>query len=421
MWTREVLDLVAARSAPGARAATFTVAGEVRRGLQAAGFEVAKRPGFGRKRERLEARLSGEPPSHGSGIRSAAVVGAGVAGACLSRALRRHGVDVTVIDPGGPGAGASGAPAALVSPRIDAGGGPIAALFAQAAERALEVYLREAPDAVLARGILRLEHIDRDGPRFDRIAAQDLWPDGTMTRLSGDEAAARLGEPGVRGALWEAASLVIEPSTLLARLLGDSRVVCASALRLEEDRERVRVFGAKHALIAEADAIFIAAGPESPLFGAPPMQPVRGQVSVVEAPGGPAIPFAWGGYAAPTRTGWLFGATHDRDDRSEDARVEDDARNLTALRTVAPGLAGRAEAGRIHGRASVRATTRDRLPVAGGLTPRIFTLTGLGSRGFLTAPLLAEHVAALALGAPSPLPASAVRRVEPGRPWIEFG
>ena len=65
MWRQEVLDLVAARSAAGARAATFTVAGDVRRGLQAAGFEVAKRPGFGRKRQMLAARFSPpRPPRH---------------------------------------------------------------------------------------------------------------------------------------------------------------------------------------------------------------------------------------------------------------------------------------------------------------------------------------------------------------------
>eukprot|EP01036_Dinobryon_divergens_P004180 gene4180-5517_t len=42
MWTDEVLQRVAARSAPGARAATFTVAGQVRRGLTQAGFTVEK-------------------------------------------------------------------------------------------------------------------------------------------------------------------------------------------------------------------------------------------------------------------------------------------------------------------------------------------------------------------------------------------
>ena len=40
MWSPEVLDGVAARSAPGARLATFTVAGAVRRGLAERGFQV---------------------------------------------------------------------------------------------------------------------------------------------------------------------------------------------------------------------------------------------------------------------------------------------------------------------------------------------------------------------------------------------
>ena len=53
MWSPELLRHVGRLSAPGARLATFTVAGEVRRGLEAAGFAVEKKPGFGGKRERL--------------------------------------------------------------------------------------------------------------------------------------------------------------------------------------------------------------------------------------------------------------------------------------------------------------------------------------------------------------------------------
>jgi tRNA 5-methylaminomethyl-2-thiouridine biosynthesis bifunctional protein len=45
----------------------------------------------------------------------------------------------------------------------------------------------------------------------------------------------------------------------------------------------------------------------------------------------------------------------------------------------------------------------------------LFMLGGLGSRGFCVAPLLAEHVAALATGAPSPLPADLAARVDPSR------
>src|SRR6201999_2279368 len=74
MWRDEVLALVAARSHAGAVAATFTVAGQVRRGLAAAGFEVARAPGFGRKRERLTARLPGAPAQDPT-PRTVAVIG----------------------------------------------------------------------------------------------------------------------------------------------------------------------------------------------------------------------------------------------------------------------------------------------------------------------------------------------------------
>jgi tRNA 5-methylaminomethyl-2-thiouridine biosynthesis bifunctional protein len=47
--------------------------------------------------------------------------------------------------------------------------------------------------------------------------------------------------------------------------------------------------------------------------------------------------------------------------------------------------------------------------------PGVFALTGFGSRGFSLAPLLAEHVAALALGAPSPVSLAAAALVAPDR------
>ena len=62
----------------------------------------------------------------------------------------------------------------------------------------------------------------------------------------------------------------------------------------------------------------------------------------------------------------------------------------------------------------MRAVTGDRLPVVGE-ADGLLLLAGFGSRGFSLAPWLAEHVAALALGAPSPLPAGLAALVEPGR------
>ncbi|MEM6499362.1 MAG: tRNA (5-methylaminomethyl-2-thiouridine)(34)-methyltransferase MnmD [Pseudomonadota bacterium] len=53
LWGTDLMRSVFERTRPGGTFATFTVAGWVRRNLQAAGFQVQKFPGFGKKRECL--------------------------------------------------------------------------------------------------------------------------------------------------------------------------------------------------------------------------------------------------------------------------------------------------------------------------------------------------------------------------------
>ena len=57
LWQPDLMAAVAAHTAPGGTAATYTAAGFVRRGLAAAGFEVTRAPGYGRKRHMTRARL----------------------------------------------------------------------------------------------------------------------------------------------------------------------------------------------------------------------------------------------------------------------------------------------------------------------------------------------------------------------------
>ena len=59
MWSDAVLAQVARASAPGATLATYTSAGWVRRGLQAAGFAVQRVPGHGLKRQMMVGRREG--------------------------------------------------------------------------------------------------------------------------------------------------------------------------------------------------------------------------------------------------------------------------------------------------------------------------------------------------------------------------
>jgi tRNA 5-methylaminomethyl-2-thiouridine biosynthesis bifunctional protein len=414
MWSPEVMDGIAARSAPGARLATFTVAGAVRRGLSERGFVVEKKPGHGRKRERLEAwrtddAAGASPPPPGR----VAVVGAGIAGASVARALIAAGIDAVVIEGDRPGAGGSGFPAGLATPRLDAGDPAIAGLYAQALERARHLY-EATPGAVLDRGVLQLPQAPRDAARFAKIAAQPIWREDAMIVIDAEAAATRLGEPTAEGGLLMADARVIHPAAALTAWLAGTEIVNGFATRITRDADGWIIHDVEGRVLARADAVVVTAGwgsaDLSPTNG---LTPVRGQADWCEGPS--VLAAAWGGYVAPTGTGFLYGASHGRGDVSLEPRDAESAQNLDALRARLPRLADQVEAGDRHRRVAIRATTRDRLPLAGRRADGVYVLTGLGSRGLCAAPLLGEHVAALISGAPSPLPAALAARVDPDR------
>jgi tRNA 5-methylaminomethyl-2-thiouridine biosynthesis bifunctional protein len=413
IWREEVLELVRARSAPGARAATYTVAGSVRARLAAQGFSVERAPGFGAKRQRLEASLPGvrrPRPSPGP----VAVIGAGIAGAALCRAFEALGVEARVFDPAGAGGGASGGRAALVAPRLDAGLGATAALFAKAARRAADLYAA-TPGAVMSRGGLQLAVGPKDARRFAAIAGSDLFAAGAMQLRTTAEVAEQIGEAASVPGLALRDALVVSPARILGAWL--PKVERARIAALEPARKGWRLRDKAGRPVFEAETVCIAAGMASaglaPGLG---LLPVRGQVSV--APG-LAWPIAtlFGAYALPTPDGIMFGATHERGSEDARTRAVDDAANLQAVARVLPDLAGRLAARPLSAWAAIRATTGDFLPLAGAVpgAAGLFVLSGLGSRGFCLAPLLAEYIAALALAAPSPLPFTLADLVAPAR------
>ena len=83
-----------------------------------------------------------------------AVIGAGVAGAATVRALAALGGRPVVFEAERPGAGASGFPVGLATPRLDVGDRSVAALYAQALERAGDLYdlIAGKPEAVRPAG-----------------------------------------------------------------------------------------------------------------------------------------------------------------------------------------------------------------------------------------------------------------------------
>lgn len=415
MWAPEVMAQIRARSAPGARVATFTVAGLVRRGLASQGFLVEKKPGFGRKRERLEAHLPGISAG-APRAETVAVIGAGIAGASIARAMAARRVAVTVIEAHHPGYGGSGFPAALVTPRLDAGDAVIADVHAQALRRAGQLYAR-VDGAVLAPSVLQLEQAERDASRYDKIAAQKLWSQGEMKRVPGVEAAQALGEALLPDGLIMEGALALHPATVLSTWLAETDRLCATVGRLDRDGERWRISDVDGRLLLTADAVVVTAGwGMAALCPDLMLNPVAGQADWVDGP--TSRPVAWGGYAVPTGKGLLYGATHERG--TTDTLPSDEASqiNLATLATALPALAQQVEqALPSTRRKAVRATTPDRLPISGEVqgAPGLYVLGGLGSRGFCVAPLLAEDLASRILGHPSPLPRVSRERLAPAR------
>jgi tRNA 5-methylaminomethyl-2-thiouridine biosynthesis bifunctional protein len=449
MWRADVLSAVAARSRPGARLATFTVAGAVRRGLEAAGFAVQKREGFGRKRERLEAVYRGAPAAEAPPLerRTPApegpvlILGAGVAGACAAAALARRGIGATVIDAGqGPASGASGMPAGLVAPRLDLDDRPAARFHRAAYAHALWTYA-DAP-AFGATGVVRAAEDAAEASRLLRLLDAGALPPDMAREIRASDA----GAAGDLPALLFPQGGLLDPCAFIEAALAGARTRWSAAVaRLDREGQVWVARDAEGRVLGEGAACVVALGaalPQLAQTSALAVRPMRGQVTLARIAGAPpARPVAWGPYVAPLADGRLLvGATYDPADPVLAPDAESDARNLAALEAFAPGLAAQVDRSTLEGRVGVRATTPDRLPYTGaapdaeawrrlpGLAAGrldahapspvhegLYVLGGLGSRGLVWAPLLGEAIASEMAGEPGALEVGAAAALHPAR------
>lgn len=419
MWAPDIYPQIAARCRPGARLASFTVAGDVRRGLAAAGFAVFKAPGFGHKRDRLEAVFEGVGAARPNPPQRVAILGAGIAGACAAHAFTRRGVEVCVFDPAGPGAGASGNPLGLVMPRLDAADTPVARFLIDAYLHARGFY--SGLPGVFETDVRQEARGERETERFARLLADPPLELADLEALAG-------------GALLHKGALIFRSSELLPALMRGATTRFGAPVGVDLTARSVAGEAFDTLILASGMAI----GEVAPWLG---LEGRLGQVEhVTGCPNGPASALAAGHYALSLADERLWGATFEAADGPPNVREAAREANRAALEDLSPWWKRQIEGREIRSRAGLRATTPDRLPVCGPLpdvdtclerlaplrtgakpdsdpafVDGVYLLGGLGSRGYTFAPLLADSLAAWLCDLPQPLSMAGLETTSPLR------
>lgn len=469
LWQPRVFKQLARLARAGATLATYTAAGFVRRGLQEAGFEVRKAPGFGSKRDMTVAQF----PTHWRtrrgpveapvwSQRHAIVLGAGLAGCSVAERLASRGWRITLIDENdGPARGTSAHRAAAMHPHVSIDDSVLSRL-----SRAGNLLARRHWDALdragfatgfQRTGVLQLAEDADDATEQQRIVQTLGYPTDYIDWLNVEEAAQRVGAGVPQGGWWFAqAGWVAPPDICRANLAAAGTAIDTRwnthVESLRQDGEQWQVLDAQGAVIASAPVIVLAsslgAARLAPLNSAS-LKPVRGQLTDVPVAGleaGLAWPKAvvcGDGYLLPAEPGARsvrIGSSFQPGEFDLTERVADHAANLRRLTGLQPqqsGALAKLDPAQLQGYVGVRCVSANRLPLIGPLvdeaaaTARGFRLRGphaqlprlaglyaalaYGSRGLTWSVLGAELLAAQIDGGPLPLESDLAAALDPGR------
>jgi len=474
MWRPELFTQLARLSHAGTTFATFTAAGDVRRGLQDAGFSVEKCAGFGRKRDMLKGLFTATdkpatfPPAQAPWFcfdyrrqtpGQSAIIGAGLAGCTAAHALALRGWQVTVLEAENSIATqASGNPTGITYTRLSVHDSPQNRYYQFAYLHAC----RFVRDFFAARkmepgtdwnlnGVLQLAWDEKEHTEQQKLLASGLWPSDVVEALTPEQVSMLTCTPCPHPALLMKMGGWLNPATLCQALLQHPNIQLRTGIRAEQFTRTDSRWHINNDS-TPFDAVVLANTFESSQYAFAqhlPLRWVRGQISYVPAtPASQQLQHAinYDGYLNPARDGFhCIGATFNPKDKDPQQREQDHHKNLQQLRDTWPDMAAALQldaSKKMEGRVGFRCQTPDYLPVAGPLPdpqtfaqdyedigkgflkrefgrapllPGLYITTGHGSKGITSSLLAADILAGYITGEPQPVDRAVLFAVHPAR------
>ena len=380
-------------------------------------------------------------------MKTAIVIGAGIAGCASAYALAQRGWQVTLLERHQRIAQeASGNPRGVLYPRLASHSTAQDKLSLSSYLYTLRLLktLHLNEDDFQACGLLQLAFNDREATRLLEIAKRNLGDD-LLRWVEPDEASEIAGIRLQHAAAYFTSAGWVNPQAFCRALTQHPNITLALnqnalTLILKEGNWQVHT---EQSLLAEANIIVIANANDALNLDQSahlPITPVRGQMCSVVALGNSLAlktVVCTDGYLTPAHQGLhCLGATFSSKESSLEVREADNQSNLAMLGRMSPDLIALSHQNAI-GRAALRCATPDYLPMLGELldiqalkqTPPkhvtgkialpthkgLYVNVGHGSKGLITAPFCAEMLASQICQETLPIDAELAIAINPNR------
>jgi tRNA 5-methylaminomethyl-2-thiouridine biosynthesis bifunctional protein len=453
MWEYRLFKAIANLSHIGTTAATFTVARKIRDGLKSVDFEISKRTGFGQKREMLTAKLVSEIVATESRPKqpwaqtfkankqqSFTVLGAGIAGLSIADKLQQQGKNVTLIDrQKQPCLETSGNPQAMIMPSFDLNDSSEAQFYLAAFLYAARYYSNQYYHAV---GVHDLAFSDK----------QQIWQDKLLSKF---DLPKELIKEYKQGILYPNAGWLDTQGHAKNVFEKISHYMQADISKIEYKNNLWHLY-TQDSVVHTTETLILANGinvkkllPNYEL----PITPKYGEISYfksnnIDSQIGtcPHIQLSKGYITPQWKGSQTIGATFDHIESenwfNHPQLSHDHWKRNTELWNNTPYANLLAEDISYKSRAGIRVTTPDHLPICGAVINQkelkkdyhdichgkhwkqyplpiakenLYVLTGLGSRGFTAAPILAEFLCNQILGQPQVINKILQTHINPNR------